>query len=57
MNAEYAISDDRSGRQVPEGIADTLPNFNAEFAFALVVKAVDLVEFARLMVSSEHEEV
>ena len=57
MNTEDAIGDYRSNRKEIEGIRYDLPSFDVHSSLTLIVKSIELVQLARLVVAPEQEEV
>lgn len=57
MYAEDAIPDNSSHGKVLKRICDNLEDLHIKFLFALIIKPVNLIKFAALMISSQQEEV
>lgn len=57
MTAEDLLIDDGGNRQTIEAVCESLPQFNVESAFALIVEAVDAVDGSTLVVAPQQEEI
>jgi hypothetical protein len=51
MHADNGFRNDGTTRHTIEGITKFLPQFNGEATFALVVKSVDAIDSAGLVIS------
>ena len=57
MHAEDAVADNSSHWKVLKGMRDCLEDLHIELLLALIIKPVDLVEFAALVIPPQQEEV
>lgn len=57
MDAEDAVGDDSSNRKEVECIRYDFPSLDSRSSLTLIVKSIELVQLARLVISPEQEEV
>lgn len=57
MDAEDPLADNCCNRKLIECITYGFPLSETNSSFTLIIKAIEFIEFTRLMIAAEHEEV